>query len=107
MDELDDILSTEKELDESSVILSTKRKTKEDNSASGKKSRRTMSFGGARMKPDSLQLSVIGYNEKDAQDEPVINSIRNKAEHFSQPAFDKVGKRKQVKKRNIGFELQM
>ena len=96
MDELDDILSTEKELDESSVGLSTKRKTKEDNSASGKKSRRTMSFGGARMKPDSLQLSVIGYNDKEAQDEPLISSIRNKTEHVSQSVFDKVCKRQQV-----------
>ena len=87
---MDDILSTEKELDESCVTSSTKRKTKEDNSASGKKSRRTMSFGGARMKPDSLQLSIVGYNEKEAQDEPLISSIRNKAEHVSQPVFDKV-----------------
>ena len=94
MDELDDILSTEKELDESTVNLSAKRKTKEDNSASGKKSRRTMSFGGSRIKPDSLQLSIIGYNEKEAQDEPLMSSVRNKTEHVSQHAFDKVRKRK-------------
>ena len=56
-----------------------------------------MSFGGARMKPDSLQLSIVGYNEKEARDEQLMSSARNKTEHVSQHAFDKVGKRKRIK----------
>ena len=47
---------------------SSKRKTKGDGTTSGKKSRRTMSFGGVRIKPDSLQLSVVGYDDNENND---------------------------------------
>ena len=83
VDELDDILSTEKELDDSIVSSSSKRKTKEDSTTTGKKSRRTMSFGGARVKPDSLQLSVVGYDDPE-----YINEKKN--ERVTQHAYDKV-----------------
>ena len=84
VDELDDILSTEKGLDDSIVSSSSKRKTKEDSTTTGKKSRRTMSFGGARVKPDSLQLSVVGYDDSEYIEE-------RKNEHVSQHVYEKVG----------------
>ena len=73
VDELDDIWSSDQADTQNSnpniekvVSSSSKRKTKGDGTTSGKKSRRTMSFGGVRIKPDSLQLSnVVGYNENE------------------------------------------
>ena len=70
MDELDDILSSEQEMEhtlENVAPPSSKRKTKGENSMSGKKSRRTMSLGGVLKKPDSLQLAVVGYEDTDNQ----------------------------------------
>ena len=61
---------------ENEVALSSKRKTKGHSAtSSGKKSRRTMSFGALRVKPDSLKLSVVGYEEHEcqrAQEENII-----------------------------------
>ena len=61
---------------ENDVALSSKRKTKGHGAtSSGKKSRRTMSFGALRVKPDSLKLSVVGYEDHEchrAQEENVI-----------------------------------
>jgi hypothetical protein len=72
VDELDDIWSSEQDDSQNArtsieklASSSFKRKTKGDNTASGKKSRRTMSFGGVRIKPDSLQLSVVGYDDNE------------------------------------------
>ena len=61
---------------ENEVALSSKRKTKGHSAtSSGKKSRRTMSFGALRVKPDSLKLSVVGYEDHEcerAQEENII-----------------------------------
>ena len=72
VDELDDIWSSEQDDSQNArtsieklASSSSKRKTKGNNTASGKKSRRTMSFGGVRIKPDSLQLSVVGYDDNE------------------------------------------
>ena len=71
---------------------SSKRKTKGENATTGKKSRRTMSFGGGRMKPDSLQLSVVGYDDND--DTIVVESrshADNKMDMDDHEAFEMVG----------------
>ena len=57
---------------------SSKRKTKGENAISGKKSRRTMSAGGVRIKPDSLQLSVVGYDDNDEKTVESRSHIDNK-----------------------------
>ena len=61
---------------ENEVALSSKRKTKGHSAtSSGKKSRRTMSFGALRVKPDSLKLSVVGYEDHEcerAQEENIL-----------------------------------
>ena len=95
MDELDDILSMETQglhdPSEYTAPSSSKRKTNEDSkTSSGKKSRRTMSFGGARVKPDSLQLSVVGYDDDELQDRKTKSSSVKKSEHENKQAFDKV-----------------
>ncbi len=36
-----------------------------------------MSFGGVRIKPDSLQLSVVGYNDNENNDLEESKHIRN------------------------------
>lgn len=65
---------------ESVLALSSKRKTKVHSAtSSGKKSRRTMSFGALRVKPDSLKLSVVGYEDHECEraQEENITQVEN------------------------------
>ena len=66
---------------ENEVALSSKRKTKGHSAtSSGKKSRRTMSFGALRVKPDSLKLSVVGYEDHECQRAQEENIIQVESE---------------------------
>ena len=66
---------------ENDVALSSRRKTKGHSAtSSGKKSRRTMSFGALRVKPDSLKLSVVGYEDHECQRAQEENVIRVEGE---------------------------
>ena len=93
VDELDDIWSSEQDDTQNNktstgnlASSSSKRKTKGDNTNSGKKSRRTMSFGGVRIKPDSLQLSVVGYDDNDCS----VNKSTAQIKHEDPSTSDKV-----------------
>ena len=49
-----------------------------------------MSFGGARVKPDSLQLSVIGYNDMEHESDRTEGSIEKQNDHVRKQAYEKV-----------------